>query len=274
MRICTSFGLLAITTFCFVGVSEAQVTVSGVFFSIDFGKRPLRNVTVGNASEAPLYVSVVVEEIANPWEKEFTSTPSADLIASPKNFSIPTKGERQVRLLLRSAMSDKERVFRVAFSPTDNGFGQEVTSSAGGRKAMIKVMTGVGILVFVDPVNPVSKVSWVRTDKQITFTNIGNRHAHLTNGKACNKDGAECTSLAARRLYGGREFVVDVPESKVVTYLKREGVSGDFEQIEIAPSQTSGETSAPAASAETPDSESDAAKEKTKEEDDTDSQDD
>jgi len=156
--------------------SHAQVTVSNVIQHFKFNTRPVKNVSVGNSSSEPLYVEVTITEVLNP-ESGGTKTAETDaLLASPKAFSVEANGERTVRLLLRTAPTDKERVFRVTFAPSDRSFGHQISKTSGNRTTIIKVLSGMGMLVFADPIAPHAELAWERTNSEIRFSNSGNEY--------------------------------------------------------------------------------------------------
>ncbi len=222
-----------------------QVTVDYAILHFKFGQRPVQNVVVGNSSDRVIYVTATVEEVLDPEAGGNKSQPTDTLLASPKTFSVEANGQRTVRLLLRQIPADKEKVYRVIFSPQDRGFGQEVRQDIGGRVAVIRVLSGMGVLLFADPVNPHTALSWVRTADSIVFKNDGNVHVQLAEGKSCAPDNnGDCTTLDAKRIYGGSSYEIKVPENRRVTYLRRDGVSGEYQALTIEPgvSPSSGES--------------------------------
>jgi P pilus assembly chaperone PapD len=212
-------------------VAIAQISVSSAIIHFRAGERPVMNISVGNSSDAPAYVVATAEEVPSPGIDSRTTEATTALLVSPKNFSIEPNGQRTVRLLLRESPGDTERVFRVSFVPQDRGFGEETESSPARPAAIIRVLTGMGVLVFADPAKPFADLNWERKDQKIVFQNSGNVHVHLSDGKACV--GETCSELPGRRVYGGTSFEVDVPEGKIVSYAIREGASGSLKRISI-----------------------------------------
>jgi len=215
----------------------AQISVSSVLVHFQSTERPVHNITVSNSATAPLYVTVNVEQVLEPGVEGGKAEESEDILVSPRRFSVPGSGQRTVRLLLRNrpGPEDQERVYRVIFSPEERGFGESDIGTEKLRQGtIIRVLTGMGVLVFVDPPNASSKLSWEREGSKITFTNNGNLHVRLLNGKACVAED-KCEDLRVRRVYGGREYQVTVPENATVTYNLREGTSGEYQTISIPP---------------------------------------
>jgi len=228
-----------------VGVARgaaAQVTVSSVIMTFQPGKRPVQNVMVGNSSDNPAYVLASVEKILDPEAGGNTTEPSENILISPKAFSIEPRGSRATRLLLRAPPAEKEEVYRIVFTPQDRGFGTTVKKEIGGRSASIRVLTGMGVLLFVEPVNPVGKLRWERAQDTITFSNSGNLHVELSDGKACKGD--TCSPLERKRVYPAAPYTVKVDPEARVTYLVRTGSAGAFETLAIeaaAAASTTGE---------------------------------
>jgi P pilus assembly chaperone PapD len=234
-RATTRFYVLALIAFFFPGVLRAQITVNSAIFHLKFGERPVQNVFVGNSSSEPGFVVVTVEEITDPEMGGTHFVPTQDLLVSPKSFSVEPNGTRTVRILRKSLPAEHEKVYRVSFSPQDKGFGEEIETSTEGRKAVLRVLTGMGILVFADPANPVVNLAWQRQDDKVIFSNSGNLHAQLVDGKSCDKENKNCEKLPGKRVYGGTHFEVKVPGDRRVSYLKRSGASGEMERITIEP---------------------------------------
>lgn len=220
----------------FISTAQAQISVNDVIVQFKAGERPVQNIIVKNSSPEVFYVTATSEEIQDPGEEKSPLLPSEDLIVSPKRFSVDGKNERVVRLLSRNQSENKERVYRVTFTPQDQDFGQVTESNMQERRTQLKILTGMGILVFIDPIVPNPDLKWVRKDDSIVFENVGNQHVRLMQGRACDSENVGCTDLPTRRVYGGRQFEVKVPVGKTVFYTRRDGPSGDFKSLIIPPS--------------------------------------
>jgi len=227
------FLILSTTIFSFSVATplHAQVTVNNVIVTFLPTKRPIQNVLVGNSSENPAYVLAHVEVILNPGEQGDKVEPSKDILVSPKTFSIEPYGERAVRMLLRKVPTEKEKVYRVLFTPQDRGFGQEVKETVSGRTASIRVLTGMGVLVFVQPKNPLGHLKWKRTKNKITFTNVGNVHVELGEGKMCVNE--DCKEAPRKRVYAGQTYEIPVKADRKIEYLMRTGSLAGFEAVEL-----------------------------------------
>ncbi len=236
---------------------SAQVNVNSVIFTFTATGRPVQNVVVSNSSSAPIYVSTKSEAMIDFTKTPVQVGPTEDLLISPKNFAIEANGTRTVRVLLRKPSSEVERGYRVYFIPQENEFGgKTITQSEQGRTAVIKVATGVGVLVFVNPIESKVDFKQERDPLGITFVNQGNVQVYLGDGKACpskvefpamgafsdgntgshsqrHPDTQGCFSIPSRRVYPGTKFRVPVSSDKKVRYLKVEGADGKYEILDI-----------------------------------------
>lgn len=226
--------LIIILLTVFTDTAHAQISVDNVIVHFPAEARPVHNVIVGNSSPHTAYVIVEVESVPDPANDIGKSVASTELLASPKAFSIEPNGQRTVRLLLKTPPNDKERVFRVGFIPQDRGFGQKIEHSEAGRSAVIRVLTGMGILVFADPKNPQAQLKWERDDKNVTFSNLGSIHVYLGDIKSCNKAN-ECTNISPKRLYAGSTYQIAAPGTNTVSFMKKEGASGSHQKLTIDP---------------------------------------
>lgn len=227
------WGLLLAVSLLSAGETTAQVTVSNVIMTFQMGKRPVQNVMVGNSSEHPAYVLATVERVLDPAEGGSKSEPTEDIIVSPKAFSIEPRGSRAVRLLVKSPPKGNEEVYRVVFTPQDREFGTEIKKDFGGRTATIRVLTGMGVLVFVEPANPMGNLEWQRDKEAIVFANSGNVHVELGEGKSCK--GTACNPVDRKRVYPGSTYQVKVAPENQLTFLARSGSAGAYENLTIEP---------------------------------------
>jgi len=219
----------------------AQVTVSNILVTFRPTERPVQNVIAGNSDpKNPVSVTTHVEKVLNPESGGDKVEPSDDILVSPANFSIAPGGQRAIRIVpRRSVKSDSkdapmnEVVYRILFSPIDRGFGHEVKQNSGGRSASIRVLTGMGILLFLEPPVPYGELLWERRADVISFFNKGNTHVEIAEGKACLVD--DCSPIDRKRVYAGTAFEIKVPAEKTVTYMARTGSSGAFQSLTIEP---------------------------------------
>jgi len=219
----------------------AQISVNDAILHIKAGKRPITNVVVHNNSDAVVYVVSQAQIVLNPGAEGEEQREMADnLLLSPKKFSLGPQGERTVRILLKKMPIEREEVYRVAFVPQDRRFDKEAEDTQGsyvGSAAQLRIMTGMGVLLFVDPLKPKVDVSWRREGKEVIFKNDGNMHASLITPAACVKgEGAReetCTSLRGGRLYSGREIRLEVPENAVLKLGIRNGSTEEIRSLTV-----------------------------------------
>lgn len=215
--------------------SWAQVTVNTVVLTFKAKDRPVQTVMIGNSSSNPAYVLASVEKVLDPESGGNKAEPSEDILASPKAFSIEAGGQRAVRLLMRVPPPEKEAVYRALFVPQDRGFGQEIKREFQGRRASIRVLTGMGVLVFVEPQTAVKDFKWTRSDSGMTFSNGGTLHEELSNVQSCDREGNACVGLPGKRVYAGTSYDLKVPGDRKVTFLARSGSAGEYEQMSVDP---------------------------------------
>ena len=210
-----------------------QVSVSDTIVHFASGKKPTINVAVRNSAPDAVYVTAGALLLVDPSVDQTKTAPADNLLVSPKKFSIPGRGERTVRLLLRKRAPEKEQVYRVSFSPQERKFeeGEEERQKEGGIR--LRILTGMGMLVFVDPAKPQSDLRWERKDGKIVFSNLGNVHVRLVDGKSCSEDKKDCIDLPSRRVYGGQTVEMPAPDNTILTFVSREGPSGDFRSLEV-----------------------------------------
>lgn len=225
---------------------SAQVNVNNVIFTFKPTGRPVQNVVVSNSSSTPIYVTTKVEALVDVDSSPVKGEPTEDILVSPRQFSIEGNGERTIRMLLKAPASDVERGYRVYFIPQENEFGsQTIVKSEQGRTAVIEVATGVGILVFVDPLESKANFEHTRDATGITFYNRGNIQVYLGDGRACppgvsfppigssTPSEHDCTGMPSKRIYPGKSFHVNVPLERAVRYLRQVGSSGEYDVLDI-----------------------------------------
>ena len=239
-------------------VTLAQISVNDVVIHMARGQRPIKNIVVRNSAEDVFYVTASASRLDSSEVTGLKEVPAENLLISPKTFSVPGKGERTVRVVLKAMPKDKEEVYQISFSPSDKGFDESarVQKNLAGRQISIRVLTGMGVLLFVDPVDPKPRLLWERHEGRVTFTNPGNQHVRLMFGKACRGSSTsdeKCESLPAKRVHPGQIFEINVHPESVIKYVRRDGASGEYQPVTINPGEGSGEVTP------TPDSEEAAA---------------
>ena len=220
------FGVLATNR-----IAECQVSVNRVIIDFKAGDPPVTNLLVRNSSANAMYVEVQPVEVQNAGEAEEKQVPTERFIISPKRFSLPPNGDRTVRLLIKSSPSDIEQVFRASFVPLEEESDFEAPKSAGKTAAMIRILTGVGILVFVSPAASHPDLGWERIGEKLRLTNTGNVNVLVDQLKACHGTNVDCVEFQPKRLYPGNVYEVSAAETKTFTFRKKIGDSFSTEVV-------------------------------------------
>lgn len=228
-----SVGLLLLAGVATADEAQAQLTVDRVILTLKKDQRPVENLIVRNSGSSTLYVTVTPDVMLRPGAPDELRQETEDLLVSPKRFSIEAGGQRTVRVLLKKPFGDSEQVYRVKFIPEDRGFGKDIVAEHSGKKTAVRVLTGIGILIFAEPIDPQPKLEWKRNGDTLAFVNGGNVNIFLIEGKHCKPDGQDCSPLPVDRIYPGNTFSVKAPKDRVVTYRKE--VRGEFEDVIIPP---------------------------------------
>lgn len=230
-------GICKITTLllCFIvgSVAQAQVSVDRAVFSFAAKGDPVEDVTVTNSGSDALFVTVVPERILNAGTDKEERVATEELIASPRRFSLSAGGQRSVRFVSRIKAGSDEHVFRIKLLPQTESFEKQVAQ--GGKQTMLKVLFSVGMLVFVNPLEPSVQLSWERKGDELVFNNKGNVNILLEEGTACLPDtsASECLKLPANRLYPGQSWTVPASARAVVSF-RRQSIEG-YETIVSPP---------------------------------------
>ena len=214
---------------------SAQISVTDVIMAFKPENRPVHNVTVGNSSDEMLHVLVEPVEVINSGTPEEQRISTQSLIVAPKRFSIKGKGQRSVRILLHKRPQDTEAVYRVSFVPQSVPPSEEQmqTLTKSGRTISLKVLTGVGMLIFAEPANRRPSLKWERIGDSIKFTNDGNINVRIRNPLACDPDTlpseasvtsstAGCTVITdiPGRMYTGATASIKAPADKAIVITK------------------------------------------------------
>ena len=233
---------LILTMVCLLSsqAGEAQISVSDSVIHFQAGTRPIVNVAVRNSSDSALFVSTVLERSADPGMADSKMVLDDSILVSPKKFSVPAKGERTVRLLLKKPLMETEQLFTLTFAPQEKEFDEDESQKiqVKGRGINLRILSGMAALVFVDPARPNPDLKWTREPGKVVFKNDGNQHVRILFAKACRKDteGAEeCVPSEAKRVYSGKTHEVALADDATLTFSRKNGASGDLEAIEIPP---------------------------------------
>lgn len=216
--------LASIVALCLPISVAAQVSVQGLFFYFKPGEPPVQNVVVQNPSERSLLVGVEIIEIEAPGSDQRKRIPATDIIVSPRRFSLPAGSSRLARILLKAPASERERVFRVSFVPESADDPEEESSKAKKPSMNIKVLTGMGILVFVEPLQPRRGLSTNLEGASAILKNTGNINVYIDNIAVCPRKGeGECKKHPAKRLYAEQQMSIPLQPNHRLSFVRRYG---------------------------------------------------
>jgi P pilus assembly chaperone PapD len=203
--------------------AQAQITADKTVVYWQQNSPPVKNVAVRNSANKSILVEVRVNEVLNPGEASINQQPSNDILVAPKRFSVPPRGERTVRMLRRGEHGAKERVFRISFVPEAREDEDQSDNKPTHVRTMLRVLTGVGILLFTEPTVSEPKLLVERQDNKIVLKNQGNVNIALLKVKRCAKVGEDCEEIVPKRLYPGTSFEINDTNGKVISIRKRIG---------------------------------------------------
>jgi P pilus assembly chaperone PapD len=177
----------------FATTASAQLSVDKMLFNIDYKSLPVVNVQVFNTDkENAMRVDIVSLKMTHPENDKDLGTKEGALIVSPKSFSLPAGGQRTVRLLLREKPKDLEEVYRVNFLPVAEDASKIKTQQVGinnGPTVGIKVLTGIGLLIFADPPQKNPAISWSYKNGNMVLKNSGNVNYFVNQIEVCSGNG-------------------------------------------------------------------------------------
>ena len=205
--------ILAALGLCLPATSHAQVVLDKVYLTLDKSRKPLENVNVLNDSDKDLAVKVEVVEVFNkslPNESEATTQ---DVRVSPSRFELAPRGERLTRLIYTQPFGEKERIFRVRYTPTtDNLEAKPAVTDPNAKVTKLDVQVGMGLLLGVAPLEIKPDLVISRSAEGIRFTNKGNAHVMIRRTKHCPENGkyaGQCFDLPGSRVYPGESWLAE-----------------------------------------------------------------
>lgn len=180
-------------------------------------KTKVQDIEVLNTGDFKLYLDLKVAEIVNPESEnptrvELSDPRTASVLVSPKQLLVPPGQRKRVRLILREAASDVDRVYRLSVKPYT---GKLSLGGSGGDKksSAIKVLVGYDLLLLSRPqkLNPQVEVN--RSPTAIEFKNRGNTNVLLRKITQCEGSQVNCVDLQPNRLYAGETYRIDLPKA-------------------------------------------------------------
>ena len=176
----------------------------------DYYSESIRNIT----SDKPAYVTVDVYRLHNPGadKEELTElkvTDDAEIYVMPRQVLIPAGGSRAVRVYLtRKVERDRDRYYRIRFSPSPLQPEHWHNSSASSTGSSLFLGLGVGQLLMVGRTKPEyeTRVSTRKEakagDNILMIENRGNSYVRINNMKTCFQK-----TLRKPCQYGGNKHV-------------------------------------------------------------------
>ena len=211
----------------------AQVSVDRAIVYFKAGERPIEDVIVRNGGEETLSVTANPDIMISPGSSDEKREPTEDMLVSPKRFTLEPGGQRTVRLILKKPYSEYEQVYRVRFVPEARGFGKDEPQDTKDKKTLLKVITGMGILILVEPKEPSPNLEWKRDAGKLVVKNTGNINIFLSDGKACSGNDGPCQDITGNRLYPGNVLETATADNRTVKFRKE--VRQQFEDLIIPP---------------------------------------
>jgi P pilus assembly chaperone PapD len=260
---CSIFFLSLIASCCSLmlgsaSAAYAQLGVNKVIVTFKGTDRPVKNVTVSNSANHPLYVTVKVERVVDLSIEPMSYEPADDLLISPKTFSVGPLGQRTVRILLKQAPAEKERAYRVILLPQASEFGdvEGATIKHKGRSVALHVLTGSGMVVYAEPAKLVKELVISREAKELILTNKGNIQVQYSSGVTCpesvklskdeialaldfrNNEKLEqkgCIRFQGGKVHAGRSGSIKSPPDHRIIFGRRFGSDSEMEAFSIEP---------------------------------------
>jgi len=202
-----------------VAASPAGAQISVNRSVIEFtGTTPVQDVEVVNNGRTKVYLNLSVAEIVDPGSDEpsrveLDDPRTAAVLVSPRQLLVPPGGRKRVRVILREAGADVDRVFRLRVEPYTGK--ARIADAGGGKKSSaIRVLVGYDLLLFSRPDNARSDLKVTRGRDSIEFRNTGNTNVLLRRIEQCERGAGDdaCVELAPNRLYAGERYRVALPK--------------------------------------------------------------
>jgi hypothetical protein len=175
-------------------------------------KDPLETIiTVTNADPKLSFVTVQAREVMAPGEEDEKlrldpDPASMGILVTPLRLAMEPGERRGLRLLAVNPAGPTDRVWRTKIAPAAG----KVKSQQSG----VAFLIAYDALIIQRAVNPVVTITGKRDDKSLTLANSGNSFGLISEVNHCLAD-KPCVKLPfSKRLYGGKTYVVPLPEEK------------------------------------------------------------
>ena len=237
---------LILVLFLIVASAQAQISVDRMIVEMPASAPPVYNVQVFNTDETrTIRVETLVKHMIKPWDDTDTGTEGGPLLVSPRTFTIPPNSQRTLRLVLKERPTDLENVFRVQIIPKESDApvkGAEPKKDKFGIQ--LKVLYGVGMLVYASAADAKPKFQWSYTEKnKMRIKNVGNVNVLLNTIVSCNEAWLECSELdVGNRMYATEEREFEIKKGERYR-IRVEHNNGTIDVLEF--SGEAGEVSVP-----------------------------
>lgn len=206
--VCVCLGL-------FSAVASGQITVSRSVIEFSPTEK-LQDIEVLNTGDYKIYLDMSLAEIqhpesANPIRQELTDPRVAPVLVSPKQLLVLPGQRKRLRIIMREAAQEQDRIFRLTVKPYTGKLNIE-SSGTGEKASAIKVLVGYDLLLISRPESIQPDLKTVRTDDSIKFVNSGNTNVLLRRIRQCDSAGNDCQELQPNRLYAGETYQIDLPK--------------------------------------------------------------
>jgi hypothetical protein len=239
-----SMAMLAVlATFSISAHSAPGISIGALYEYLDPHKSTLLK-RVRNSGDSTAFVKVSVSEIVyehagKPSEKPVMPVAhgqgeqASTLVASPARLIVPANGMQATRLLYLGER-DKERYFRVRFSPVmpeqNDDFGVTAAQAEQYQQSLsagVNILTGYGAVMVVRPAQVQYKTELQDQTGSFTVRNQGNSIIVLDGFYDCKTAGKECATPTVHHVLPQRSRVF---EKEAGHHYRFELVEGDRKQ--------------------------------------------
>lgn len=197
------------------GSATAQISINRSVIEFAAGEK-VQDIEILNTGDFKIYLDIKVAEIIspetdNPIRKELTDPRTAAVLVSPAQVLIPPGQRKRVRIIMRKAATDRDKVYRMAVKPYTGKL--KISSTDRDKKSSaIKVLVGYDLLLLSRPEIKDTTIEVNRSETSIQFVNRGNTNVLLRKIVQCDRDDEQCLDLQPNRLYAGESYSIELPK--------------------------------------------------------------
>jgi hypothetical protein len=170
--------------------------------------------------EKKAYFKTELREVLNPQKgtkSEYSTTKDPSelgLFVTPNKAVLsPQQKSVNISVVNTNKELEKERVYRVDVTPVIPRI-----ENSGEVGAKFKVLMAYDILIHVQPENPIQSFEHRYDEERFYFSNTGNTHVELRNGKQCTVDDV-CSELPNGKVYADNTVKATLlPDTSRVEY--------------------------------------------------------